>query len=463
MHGKTCSLLRAGALLTLITLSPLFAQQENTILRSQLVLGNDDETAELCIDGSIAYVARGAFGVDIVDISNPLAPQKLLSLNPDPGGTVEIHDVQVHGGHLYAIDQSGVVDSNLGNFVGAYIYDVSTPAVPVLVNTLLWGDLNTPWSWRGAMSHNATLADIGSQTFLFVSSLITSGVEIFDVTDPQNIAWRAVVNPPILGAGAHDVSVRGTTLYTTWLQHGFTLHDLSALPTLSGIGDPYGPQSVPQLGWHSYSGAYTHGISPTANGSHVCTTDRYNGGRLRIFDVQSPSSITQVAEVVGSASTFPNNVDVEGDRACVSWFEDGLRIIDIADPAQPRMLGWYDTTPAAPSGNRAEGGFGVVANGSIGAYLTDCTGGLFVIDIQDEVTITSATYKKRNGEITIVAKSTASPGAVLTAVGHGVLTYQPGSNEYRGVFAVPSKPGSVTVTSSLGGEDTASFGGGRNR
>ena len=70
----------------------------------------------------------------------------------------------------------------------------------------------------------------------------------------------------------------------------------------------------------------------------------------------------------------------------------------------------------------------------------------------DEVTISKAEWKARNRELKVVANSSQQPGAVLTVVGHGQMTFKKGKYELR-VRGV-ANPGTVTVTSSLGGSAT---------
>ena len=72
----------------------------------------------------------------------------------------------------------------------------------------------------------------------------------------------------------------------------------------------------------------------------------------------------------------------------------------------------------------------------------------------DEVTITKAEWKRKNSELKVVATSSAQPGAVLTVVGYGTMTFKRGAYELR-IKPVPN-PGTVAVTSSLGGSATKS-------
>lgn len=71
------------------------------------------------------------------------------------------------------------------------------------------------------------------------------------------------------------------------------------------------------------------------------------------------------------------------------------------------------------------------------------------------VTITDAIYDARKATLTIEALSTEGGAAVLTVEGFDVMAYDAKKDVYKLTLTVDSNPGSVTVTSSLGGTATA--------
>lgn len=71
----------------------------------------------------------------------------------------------------------------------------------------------------------------------------------------------------------------------------------------------------------------------------------------------------------------------------------------------------------------------------------------------DTITITKAEWKSRRSELKVEATSSAQPGAVLTVQGFGTMTFS--KNKYRYGQKRVANPGTVTVTSDLGGTATA--------
>ena len=74
----------------------------------------------------------------------------------------------------------------------------------------------------------------------------------------------------------------------------------------------------------------------------------------------------------------------------------------------------------------------------------------------DIVSIIKATYDSRRGLLIVDATSSRQPNVMLDVVGYGTMAWLSQKNQYRYSSRDVSDPSSsVTVTSSLGGSDTA--------
>ena len=74
----------------------------------------------------------------------------------------------------------------------------------------------------------------------------------------------------------------------------------------------------------------------------------------------------------------------------------------------------------------------------------------------NSITITRADWQRRNDRLVIEATSSAAPSTSLTVAGYGVMTYNVSLGRYTlTVNGVTSNPGSVTVTSDIGGTRTS--------
>lgn len=76
-------------------------------------------------------------------------------------------------------------------------------------------------------------------------------------------------------------------------------------------------------------------------------------GYLRVLDVSNPAEIVEVGqyatenamnESVPAGDRTMHNVIVDGRRAYIAWYADGIRVVDFSDPANPREVGRFVDT-----------------------------------------------------------------------------------------------------------------------
>ena len=427
----------AAALIALAAvLFPNSASAQNTQVISNTSLGADAH--DLWAEGSMVYVARGAAGVDIIDATNQAAPVVVGNIRPYPTlNNIHIADVQVVDGIAYIANE--VPNNSSTPFTGVFIYDVHNPAAPVELGNITWG-AGGGYHFGGNV-HNLHVDKRGATVYLYVASITTSTVHVFDVTNPAAAVWLSEILPPLNSFGtvwgqAHEVAVRGNLCATTWISGGFAIHDVS---------DP----AAPVLLSHTpYASAFTYDAAFTDDG-YLLTTDGRSYIGMQIWNIANPSApLRQSGFTI--AGGLMHNVQVKGNYAYLSCFEGGLRIVNIANRTAPYAAGGYDTRPTSAGGSGI-GAWGVFASAN-NICVSDTVTGLYVIDHIDTIVVTRADWYHRTKELVVEATSTGAPGAVLTVAGYGAMTYNTGLGRYTlTVGGVNPKPGSVTVTSDLGG------------
>ena len=422
----------------------------NTQQISQLSLGNDSSTHDLWAENNFIYVARGQYGLDIIDATNQQAPTVVHTIRPFQGvANIDIEDVHVHNGIAYFTNH--VPNGSPTPHVGLFIYDVSIPTAPVELGRLEWGA--GPWYHLGGNCHGVYIHDDGTNVFAYLASRTTSAVEVFDVSVPSSPVWLSTIYPPLTQYGtipgmAHEITVRGNLCFTTWLDAGFAIHDIS---------NPVAPQLVSHT---PYSGAYTYHAWPTDDGTHLLTTDAWGNIGLQIWDITTPSAPSLKGTWNSGSGSIMHNVFVKGNKAYLSHFEDGLHIIDISDLSNPVQTGWFDTDLGA-NGFNTNGTYGVYPF-ETNIYLSHREDGLYIIGEAnvpagpDTVDIVSANWYRNQGKtLEIIATSSHSPAAVLTVDGFGTMTYRPGNDDYILSVYSRKKPRTITVESNLDGSDSS--------
>lgn len=168
----------------------------------------------------------------------------------------------------------------------------------------------------------------------------------------------------------HDCVVRGQTLFASAINSGFQ----AAL-------DISNPANVREIARWTTGGRFTHNAWPTEDGRFLFTTDEVTNAPVETWNITDLSRPTRVSQYLGKPGTVAHNVFVFGKRLLIAHYTDGVHLLDVNDPTQPRLLGKYDTLPSERAG--------VVFDGVWGAYMfpgsdiivaSDMSGGLFVLE-----------------------------------------------------------------------------------
>ena len=432
------------ALSLLMLLSIRLQASDNFTLISEKSLTPGANSETLAKEGNFVYVAQRHNGCAIVDVSNPAAPVNLTTLNPDPA-SIDIWDLQVLNNKLYLINEGDAVDSNFGNWVGVYIYDVTTPAAPVLDGIIMWG--GGAWHHLGAHARSAAVAEISGSTYIFIWSTISYEVEVFDVSNPAAAIYVSTVQRPALFVDPGDVVYQDGRLYTAWMSGGFTIHDVS---------NPASPALLahqPYIGIPTINGG-VRSVAPTPDGQNVISGEYTFGGDIRLWDIASLPTVNLIDSWRLQTGALVWSVTATDDFAFVSHLEDGVRVLDIRGRTSLTPIGSFDPDPAAPSVIWAGIADVIVENNRV--FTSHQTRGLFIADFGDQVSITSAVYQARKKKLTVYATSSAQPDVDLVADAYGLMTWNGRKGRYELVLSnVSSDPGTVTVYSSLTGKATS--------
>ncbi len=434
-----------------LTGAPAYAVEPPPTYNVELLHTLAGGATAVAVDGSYAYVARGAAGLDVVNRSNPSVPVVVATILPGDGAAVYIRDCAVHAGMLYVANWGDVENGATGLFTGVYVYDVTTPSAPVEVSRIDWG--TERFYHQAAMVYDLALTQVAGTPYALFVSEITNAVEVFDVSNPAAPAYAATLQRPAAMLGVcEDVAVAGTTAYVAWLGGGISSYDLSDLPAIAAnnaVATDWGDLLYPDL-LMTHKGAIgtARGVAPTADGLTLVVTDDYGVGKLRVFDLSNALVATPLGTYSSGTNASPLGVTVVGTRAFAAWGADGMRVIDFSTPTAPVQIARYDTANAKRC---------ALAGASI--LLADGTQGTLTLGLKDQVVVTAATWSKKAKRLTVTATSTANgavPPATLTVTGRGAMTYSSTTGLYTFTQdGVTTKPSSVTVTSTWGGSASA--------
>jgi hypothetical protein len=295
--------------------------------------GNSDwKFADIYADGNIAvqgsYNCRGAF---IYDISNPDAP--VLASHYDPGNNQQFLEAIVVG-------TKGYFGSGRGNG-GVHIVDLTDPYNPQLLGTVD----STHGNGFNQIHEMVIFGDFLIENYNGFSSKV---LKVINISDPTNPVFIRDINPTEVN-WVHAMHIRGNRMFTSgWgnssVRGRTEIYDISNIasqaPTLLGfIEDSSGVTAGNNMhsSWTSEDGNYLYSARETSNGT----------GDIRVYDITDASQPTLVNRLtmqdLGLNAITPHNPVVMGNKLYVSWYQAGVQIFDISNPANPKHIGQYDT------------------------------------------------------------------------------------------------------------------------
>ncbi|MCF7811172.1 T9SS type A sorting domain-containing protein [bacterium] len=313
---------------------------------------------------------RGYFGPYILDISNPVEPEIIATV--DHGHTVI--DNAVDGNIFFILDG--------GNPYDLRIYNISDPENPQLINRFRIADyaassfeiLNN-YMYLSISSEGVLVLDISSLRNIFQVALIADSsfrpsdlsinngilyagnnreVRAVDISDPTNPEWLEFTIPTSgVMTFFNDIMLSngswGDSLETL---EGLVIHDISDL------------EDIQEISHHTEN----------SGADFLDVQDRYayviaSRKGLYTLDISDPANPEQVSFFTEEGQC--EDIEIRDDYAYLALSTHGIKILDIGDPENITELSWLEDVEASS----------IMLRDSI-AFLAS-NDGIFVVDIAD--------------------------------------------------------------------------------
>jgi choice-of-anchor B domain-containing protein len=203
---------------------------------------------------------------------------------------------------------------------GLDIIDMANPDQPRKVRT---------WSGTFASAHSLWI-DAGRR-LLFANGTngpSGGGMRVLSLDDPENPREVGVFG----GYYVHDSYLQGEVLLAAAITGGFL-----------GLLDMRDPGHITEITRFNTGGRFTHNAWPTRDGRYVFTTDERPDRPMEVWDIRDPLSPRKVAEYIAAPGTMPHNVMLDGDRALLSHYTQGVHLLDVRNPERPSLLASFST------------------------------------------------------------------------------------------------------------------------
>ncbi|MFT6810629.1 MAG: choice-of-anchor B domain-containing protein [Saprospiraceae bacterium] len=296
----------------------------------------------------------------IYELSDPRNPKEIQRI---PGASSVWRDFKSYGNFIYQTTDQGrdgltVIDMTLA---------------PDTVTSFLW----TPDIELGGRTakldrcHNLWMDERG-YAYLAGCNISNRGVLIIDVaSDPYNPTFISAVDERY----AHDVITRDTFLYTSEINNGFL--------GIYSIADPLKPKLISLT---PTSSNFTHNAWTSDDGQYIFTTDERSGAFLDVYDISDPTAPNRISmyQPAPGKSVIPHNVHYLNGFLIVSWYSEGVIILDAHRPDNLVRVGQYDTHPQSDQGG----------DGCWGAYPFFKSGIITAGDINSGFFVLQPTYQQ---------------------------------------------------------------------
>jgi Uncharacterized conserved protein len=300
--------------------------------------------ADIYADGNIAvqgsYDCRGAF---IYDVSNPDEPRLASWYNP--GNNQQFLEAIVVGNRAYF---------GSGNGGGVHIVDVSNPSNPQLLGVVNSSNANAFNS-----IHEMMVFEQNGQTYLienYNSTVVTKNLKVINVTNPASPVYVRDITPtePLW---VHAMHIRGNRMFTSGWGNGSAARGRTEIYDISNI-ETQPPQLLGYIedpNPNPNAGNRMHSSWTSEDGNYLYSCRELLDGDLRVYDIRDPAQPLLVKTIKAADLNLnaitPHNPVVMGNLLYVSWYQAGLQIFDISNPADPKRIGQYDTyyTAFAPT------------------------------------------------------------------------------------------------------------------
>ncbi|MCI0556107.1 MAG: hypothetical protein L0287_34635 [Anaerolineae bacterium] len=325
---------------------------------------------------------------------------------------------------------------------------------------------------------------IDEQGLLFLSHFFDGvNIGVYNVNGPaSNFSTKIGEIPVIPGLNkeqSHATYVRGNRVYDSQFNAGivitdFTFNGTTVTPTTQRqhIYNPLRGQNPNQLPsslfmethstWISTDGKYLFSTEEGKNTAPAFSTngEYQRGNFLRVWDIDPIGGagsgylypITKVYQVQpetqtgtpqfadATFTTIPNGeynsihhvlIKNEGgsDRAYISYYTKGIRILDVSNPSNPTEIGYYDTPSVSnfisPVYNGPWGVYPYLPSGTILASAPD---GLYVLRRATEVSGTIATNTTWSNAIFVTGSVTVNSGVKLTILPGTTVAFANGTS-----------------------------------
>ncbi|MBO6781517.1 MAG: choice-of-anchor B family protein [Rhodothermales bacterium] len=330
------------------------------------------------------YVLLGRIdGTSFIDITDAYNPVYLGNLPMTEGSTANTwRDVKVYMDHAYIV-ADGAGEHGVQVFDLTQLRDVDPAEAPL--------EFEETARYDGiASAHNIVINEETGYAFTVGNQMggqtCGGGYHIINIQEPAN--------PQFAGCWGHEGTGNAGTGYshdaqcvvyrgpdTDYTGREICIGGNENSISIADLTDKSNPVGISSASYPNV--AYTHQGWLSEDHRFLYVNDELDeiqgveGTRTLVWDVSDLDEPVLVKEHMGNSASSDHNLYVQDNFMYQSNYASGLRILDISDPANPREVGFFDTTPGLSNGPGFSGSWsnypyfpsGTIAVSSVGEGL----------------------------------------------------------------------------------------------
>ncbi len=202
---------------------------------------------------------------------------------------------------------------------GWWIADISDPESPTLVSKVAFNETKV---------NEITIKD----NYAFIST--SQGLKIFDISTP---ATPIEIGDAGINQGINSVVVKDNFLYviTNNLvpKGGYNFFPDDSLPDLFSVD--ISTITSPQIFASLHIDKEPNAIVIEGNHAYIIVDEK----GLRVIDISDVNSLQNIAKLGGLGDLFDISIK---DSKVYAWSENGMKVVDVAMPSEPKLIGDLD-------------------------------------------------------------------------------------------------------------------------
>jgi len=334
------------------------------VLAGRLTNGTNGALLEnplgLFLVGDYAFITSTGGGkgtLEIIDISNPIAPTHKSSLSNSTGGSsLSVPFCITISGNYAFVTNSGTSSME--------IIDVSNVAAPTYIANIADKTTNGP-----LLQQPNSVFTLGN--YAYVSNQINNSLEVIDISRPTNPVHKGSLFD---ASSVQPIDENYTPIYVSG-NFVYLASSITSALEIIDVSNPAIPLKRGSITDGTGGASLSYPVSVFVSGNYAYVADAGSGrlGALEIIDVSNPDAPVHKGSLVdgtgGASLNSPSSVFISGNYAYVTDEGNGaLEIVDISNPAAPVHKGGLangvgGAKLVAPSAIFVSGNYAYVADG----------------------------------------------------------------------------------------------------